>query len=130
MHGKLDLSSIRELGALDNAYLFNCAVSVAVSLPDEDPISIRNRNEEKIKIADFFMSQDIDVDYKDNTESTLLISVIVAYMPSDWKVKFTNSLISKGCDIKKKNKYGKSALDLAIFTKEEEIIKILLKYNG
>lgn len=125
MYGKLDLNIVQNMEPLNNSYLFNCAVSVVVSFPDEESDSVKNRKERKIKVADFFISQDIDATYKDESGSTLLISVITSYMPSKWKVKFVKILISKGCDIKEKNKYGKSALELAKFTNEPEIIKIL-----
>ena len=130
MYGKLDLSIVQNIKPLNNSYLFNCAVSAVVSFPNEKSNSVNNRKERKVKVANFFIFQDIDVTYKDESGSTLLISVITSYMPSNWKVKFVKILISKGCDIKEKNKYGKSALELAEFTNEPEIIKILSGHDN
>ncbi len=127
-YGKLNLSTVHNMEPLNNSHLFNCAVSVVVSFPDEKASSVKSRTEKKIKLADFFMSQDIDVNYKDESGGTLLMSVITSYMPSEWKVKAVRTLVSKGCDINEKNKYGKSAVDLAKFTEDSEIIKILLMY--
>ncbi len=127
-YGKLNLNTVQNKEPLENSHLFNCAISVVVSFPDEKSSSIEIRNKQKIKIADFFISQDIDVNYEDESESTLVISVIASYMPSEWKIRIVKVLISKGCDINKKNKYGKSAVDLAKFKEESEIIKILLKH--
>lgn len=130
MYGGLDLSMVQNMKPLNNSYLFNCALSAVASFPDEKPNSVKNRKERKVKVASFFIYQDIDVAYKDESGSTLLISVITSYIPSNLKVKFVKILISKGCDIKEKNKYGKSALELAEFTNEPEIIKILSEHNN
>jgi len=130
MFGKLNLKSVKKMKPLNNSYLFNCAVSAVVSFPDEKSISVQRRNEKKLNIADFFISQDIDINYQDDSESSLLISVVASYLPSEWKLKFTKILISKGCDIKKKNKYGMSALDLALSSKESEIAKILIAHDS
>jgi len=130
MYGKLDLSIVQKMEPLNSSHLFNCAVSVVVSFPDEEANSVKNRLARKIKIANYFISQDIDVTYTDESGSTLLISVITSYIPSKWKVKFVKALLSKGCDMNVKNKYGKSALELAKFTNEPIIIKILSEHNN
>lgn len=127
-YGKLKLDAAHNVGSLQNAYLFNCSISIVVPFPDEKASLIRSRAEKKLTLADYFLSQDIDVNYKDESGGTLLMSVITSYMPSSWKIKVTKILISKGSDVNAKNKYGKSAIDLARFTGDSEIINILLMH--
>jgi ankyrin repeat protein len=127
-YGTLNLNKDQKMKPLEYSYLINCAISEVVSLPDEKSTSVENRNAKKRKIADFLLSQNFDVNYRDESGSTLVISVILSYMSSEWKIKNVEKLISKGCDINKKNKYGKSAVDLAKFKEESEIIKILLRH--
>ncbi|VAW62758.1 hypothetical protein MNBD_GAMMA08-2957 [hydrothermal vent metagenome] len=127
MFGKLNLSYVKKLPSTSVSYLFDCAITIVVHMPDEDPksIQIQNLNKRKIEIADALLSLGIDTGYKDETGSNLLISVIVSYIPEKWKIKFIKILVSKGCSIKENNKYGKSAFELAKNRNEIKIIEAL-----
>jgi len=78
-------------------------------------------------LADFLISREIDINFKDESGSTLLMSVITSYMPNSWKIRVAKILLPKKSDINVKNKYGKSAIDLARFIEHPEMIKVLLE---
>lgn len=123
--GELDLRKARNTNRSHNAYLFNCAISVVVPFPDEKAGSLKGTIEKKQQIADFFISKGIDVTYKDETGSTLLMSVIVSYFPREWKIKTVKLLITKGTDVRTKNMFDKTATDLANFMEDPEIFEIV-----
>ncbi len=123
--GKLQINKLNNLNSHEYAYLLNCVLAPFVAFPDESQLSIRQREEAKQKLADFLLTKNIDTDFRDETESSLLISVIGSYFPKSWKIETTKKLISKGVNVHAKNKYDKSALDLAIFSGDKEIAEIL-----
>jgi ankyrin repeat protein len=125
--GELDTKVHKSDDSSLNSYLLICALDINVPLVDESKQSIKQRNRKKLKIADFLMTQKLDLDYVDDTGSTLLMVLVISDTPHDWKLRAAEALLQKGADIQIKNKYGKTALDLAEFTANAQLIDLLSK---
>lgn len=125
MQGELDINTHKLDDPESNSYLLNCAIAIIVSLPNESKASVQNRTERKLKVADFLIAQNLDVNFKDETGTTLLMAAIISYMPRDWKLKAAEILLLKGIDIEAKNIYGKTAFDLAKFSGDSKMIDFL-----
>ncbi len=110
MRGELDINTHKLDDYEFNSYLLNCAIAIIVPLPDESKVSIQDRIEKKLKISDLLIAQNLDVNFKDETGTTLLMAVIISYMPHDWKSQAAEILLTTGVDIETKNIYGKPAL--------------------
>lgn len=112
-----------------NSYL--CAV--AVFIPDPSPISGESKSKEqrmnekitRTKIADFFLSKEVDVKFRNEYGDTLLMSVVLSFLPDEWKEGAIKHLIRKGVDIEAKNADGDTALDLAKNMKKLNLVNIL-----
>ncbi len=128
MYGKLDTSLFDSGDPQFNSYVFACSLAIVVPLPNESRISVKNRIKRKLEIADFLMTKNMDVSYKDETDSTLLMTVIISFMPDEWKLDTAKVLIQKGCDVKAKNSYGKTAIILARNREDFEMVSFLSKY--
>ena len=73
-------------------------------------------------LAELILDYDeVDINIKDFEDSTALI-----WAATDGYIKIVESLLSKNADINSVNKYGKTALDIAVDGKHMEIIKILI----
>ncbi len=125
MRGELDINAYKSGDSKFNSHLLNCALAIIVPLPAESKALVQDRTEKKLEIAGFLIEQNLDVEYKDETGSTLLMVLIISYMPSDWKLKAAEILLLKGADIDAKNSYGKTALDLAEFSGDPKMIELL-----
>jgi ankyrin repeat protein len=68
---------------------------------------------------------EIDTSYVNQYGNTLLMSVVMSYLPLDWKLTTSRKLIESGVDINHTNDYSKSALDLAKQKQEEQLVKLL-----
>jgi len=112
---------------LVNAYLFNCAVSVIVGGPKDDFEQYKKIMNNKKRIANFFINREIDIKYKDNNNTTLLMSTIESYMPKEWKFQAAKILVDKGSDINAKDNYSNTAIELAKYRKEQKIVELLSK---
>lgn len=130
-HGELDLNLIDTTDPLNNSYLFDCAVSVTISGPSlisgesKSKAIRRAEKEKKTKIANFLLSKEINIKFKNEYGDTLLMSVISSFLPDEWKEKTVEILIKKGVDINEKNSNGDTAMDLAKYKGNANIIKML-----
>jgi hypothetical protein len=124
-YGRLDYGNIEFKDPGHNAFLLNCSLSAVVPEPDEKRETYDKYMKDKQKLASLLLVKNLDVDYRDSHGSTLLMSVIVSYLPDEWKEKAAMTLIQKGCDVNAVNNYGRTAIDLARFKKNEKIIKML-----
>lgn len=125
MRGELDINKDKSENSERNSYLFNCSIAIVVPLPNESKTSVHERTEKKLKIANFLITKNLDVSFKDETDTNLLMAVIISYMPRDWKLQAAEILLAKGVDIEAKNIYGKTALDLAKFSGDSKMIDFL-----
>ena len=124
-NGKLNIKTINSDNADLYAYLLYCATLSVVPFHNESKKSVKNRIKKKQDIASFFISKKVDMHFKDSHGSTLIMSIAVSNLSTDWKLKSLKKLISMGSDVNAKNKYGKSALDLAKFKNNQSVIKLL-----
>ena len=124
-YGKLDLNKIESTDPSHNSFLLSCSLSAVVPKPDEDRAALDKCMKDKQKLASFLLAKNLDIGFKNSHGSTLLMSVVVSYFPDEWKEGAVKILIEKGCDISAVNNFGKTAMDLAKFAKNEKIIKIL-----
>lgn len=104
-HGKLNVNLVNYSDPLNNAYLLDCALSVIISDPglingeSENKAQRSAKKERKTKIADFLLSKELNINFKNEYGDTLLISVIFSFLPDEWKEKTVEILIKKGFDI-------------------------------
>jgi hypothetical protein len=129
MQGELEIDKHGINDPKFNSYLFNCAIAIIVPLPNESQSSVKKRMNKKLKVADALMEKNIDVEYKDETGTTLLMSVIISHMPRSWKLKTAENLLIKGANIGAKNSYGKTAFDLAKFSEDSKMLSLLNNYQ-
>lgn len=132
-HGELSLlqvqGKVQKMSPLDMSYLFECSLTIIIPWPGETEnsksVKIQNRTKRKVEIASFFINKGVDVNYKDETGSNLLVAVTISEIPEKWKIKFIKILISKGCDANENSKEGYSALELAKYKKDLKVIEAL-----
>lgn len=124
-YGRLDLGNIEFKDLDHNAFLLNCSLLAVVPEPDEKRATYDKCMKDRQKLASFLLTKNLEVNYRDSHGSTLLMSVIVSYFPSEWKEKTAMSLIEKGCNVNAVNNFGKTAMDLAKYKHNKKIIKIL-----
>ncbi len=119
--GELDLSLGDYSDPFINAYLFDCAVSVTISGPNlisgesKSKEQRRSEKEKRTKIADFLLSKEIDINFKNKYGDTLLMSVISSFLPDEWKKKTVMILIKRGVDVNRKKsrrRYGNGFINL------------------
>lgn len=124
-YGNLELKNFDFSNRNKNTYLFNCVLQVVVPAYNESSQSVQTRLNKKKKLASIFLATDINVNYKENDGTTLLMSVILSSLNPSWKIMAVKQLLSKGASKNIKNKYGKTALDFAKLKKNKEIISLL-----
>ena len=124
-YGKLDLSKIETADPNHNSLLLSCSLSTIVPKPDEVRAEFDQSMKAKQKLASFLLTKNLDAGFKDSHGSTLLMSVVVSYFPDQWKEAAVKVLIEKGCDVSAVNNYGKTAVDLAKFKKNQKLIEML-----
>jgi ankyrin repeat protein len=128
MQGELKIKKYRLDNANLNSYMLNCALAVIVSYPDESKESVQVRREKKLQIADYLLAQDLNPNYKDESGGTLLMAVIISFMPDNWKLKAAEALLLKGVNIDTTNMYGKTAYDLAKFSGDPMMLNLINDY--
>ncbi len=128
-YGDLSVSQIDTSNQEENAFLLNCAVSVIVPMLNESKKIALERNSKKVNLANSLLALELDVNYVDETNTSLLMSIVISYMPQPWKLKTTQYLLEHGAKLNFVNEYGKSALDLAKFRQETELVKLLSNYS-
>ena len=127
-YGQLDIGSVSISDSHINAYLLDCAVSVVVaevSLQSGPHKGDQTTNINKQIIADYFLSQQLDLTYKNEDGNNVLMSIVISFLPDSWKQKAITNLINKGVDLKAKNNSGDTALDIAKFKGNQIIIEML-----
>lgn len=135
-NGVLDLESTNLNNPINNAFLFNCVVSVAIldpSLVSGESKSKKRRlakKNERAILADALLAKDIDIEYTNEYGDTLIMSVILSFLQDEWKVKTVISLIKKGADTKAINSSGETALTLAKYKNLPEIVEILSEIHN
>lgn len=107
-----------------NAQYFHCALEVKITEDDTIPGKKPTKKIDITKFADHFLHK-IDPSYKDEYGSNLLSIVIISFTSEDWKLETAKNLIAQGVDVKSKNIFNKTALDLAIFNHNKEIAKLI-----
>lgn len=111
------------------AHLFNCAVSIKVADPNETKTQRKLIVERKTRLADKLLSLEMDVQYTDYSNSTLLDVVIMSHLPEEWKEKAVKVLLEKGVDEKHINQYGKDAKFYAIQSGNQTIVNLVSAVN-
>ncbi len=127
-YGQLSIENTPITDPYINAYLLDCAVSVVISEVSfhSGPHKGNNVNKKNKKIiANHFLSQTLDLSYRNNDGDNVLMSVITSFLPEVWKEKAVITLLEKGIDLKEKNHNGDSALDIARFKGNKRIIKLV-----
>lgn len=127
--GQLDIKSAPSADPHINSYLLDCAVSVViseVSMQSGAHKGNKTVKDQKKAIADHFLSQPLDLSYRNDDGDNVLMSVITSFLPDPWKEKAVVTLLGKGVDLKETNKNGDTALDIAKFKGNKDIIKLLL----
>lgn len=124
-YGRLDLGTMEFKNPGQNAFLLNCSLSAVVPEPGEKLETYDKYIRDKQTLASFLLTKNLDVNYRDSHGSTLLMSAIVSYFPGEWKEKTAKNLIEKGCNVNAVNNYGRTAIDLARFKKNEKLLKLL-----
>lgn len=129
--GEFDVNTYNSDDPQLNSYLLSCALGAFVPLVKESSTSIDERERQKLKVADFLIQQNLDVEHEDEdeTKSNLLIAVTISYLPSDWKLKAAEILLRKGIDIDAKNACGYSALDLASPSRDPKLVEFLTEHS-
>jgi ankyrin repeat protein len=79
----------------------------------------------KTKVADHFLSHDLDLTYKNSDGDTVLMSVIASFLPEPWKEKAVTILLDKGINLKETNNNGDTALDIAKYKGNKRIIDLV-----
>ena len=69
-----------------NTYLLYCATLSVVPFHNESNQSVKKRLKKKEDIASFFISKKVDIHFKDSDGSTLITSIVVSNLSSDWKL--------------------------------------------
>jgi len=128
--GNIDIAAYNANDPVHNAYLFDCAVSVFIHYVKDTKKIIQEREQRKLKLASFLLTQKIHLAYTDEHGDSLLVSVVNSYLPIEWRLKTASFFLSKGLDPYKKNTFGNSALDMARFKKDEKMFKLLSEYSA
>ena len=87
--------------------------------------AIKRLKKNKVKIADYFLLQKLDLTYRNEDGNNVLMAVITSFLPEQWKEKAVSVLLDKGVDLKEKNLNGDTALDIAKFKGNESIVKLV-----
>lgn len=124
--GIFSASKFSDLDPQQNAFFLSCALSIEVTEINESRQSIKERKHNKQKAADFFLGKKLDINYRGEAESDLLMLTVVSNFEGQWKIATSKTLISKGIDLSNKNEYGKSALDLAEAFDQKNIIELII----
>lgn len=127
-YGQLDIEQAQIADPLINTYLLDCAVSVVISEVSlqSGPYKDKSKTKEmKTKIADHFLSQDLDLTYKNDDGDNVLMSVIASFLPEPWKEKAVTALLDKGIDLKEINSNGDTALDIAKYKGNKRIVDLV-----
>jgi len=115
------------LWAEDKTKSNKAVVGKIVGGPKDDFEQYKKIMNNKKRIANFFINREIDIKYKDNNNTTLLMSTIESYMPKEWKFQAAKILVDKGSDINAKDNYSNTAIELAKYRKEQKIVELLSK---
>jgi len=128
-YGTLNLKTIGFENSKLNSYLLNCSLLSVVAMHNESNQSVKASLKKKQDIASVFLSKKLNVDYKDNDGTTLLMSIVLSNLQTEWKVNAIKLLVSKGGNLNAKNIYGKTAQDLAEFKKDKKIVDLISSLN-
>ncbi len=123
--GKFNTKTGDYSNPLKNARILSCAVAVTIGLPDDTKKQRETIRLKKCKAADFLLSKKLDISYTNDNGDTLLMAVIISFLPDEWKERAVKILISRGINICHKNKSGNTAIDYAKFKGNKKIISIL-----
>lgn len=132
-NGTLNVDSINVDSPSTIAYLFDCTVSVSISGPSSisgESLSKEERaavKKKRVKIANFLLTKELSIDFKNEHSDTLIMSVIPSFLPDRWKEETVAALIKKGVNIHVKNLDGDTALDFAHLSGNRNIINMLKK---
>ncbi len=124
-NGKFNSKTGDYSNPLKNARLLSCAVAVTIGLPDDIKKQRETIRLKKCKLADFLLSKKLDISYTNDNGDSLLMTIIISFLPDEWKENTVKILISKGINIYHKNKSGNTAIDYAKFKGNKKIISIL-----
>lgn len=129
--GKLKIADVHTDDKTRNAYLFECAVSVVISMPNmmsgESKSKQQRLTEKRSRagIADKILAKGIDTEYRNRDGDTLIMAVIRSYMVDKWKEDTVIRLHGMGVPVGAKNNHGKTAMDFARQRKNTNIINFL-----
>jgi hypothetical protein len=130
-NGTLETNQIDTSNAHINSYLFDCSVAVVIGEPNKVSGKSGSKAERDLKksnrakIADFFLANELDVNYRNRHGNSMLIATVISFLPVEWKEKAVAKLIAKGVTVNEKNNGGKTALDLAKLKNHANLVKVL-----
>lgn len=86
-YGKFSLDSVNTDDSSFNSFLLSCSASVVVPMLDDSPDIAKQRKQRKVKLANALLALELDVNYVDESKTSLLMTVVMSYMPKEWKTK-------------------------------------------
>jgi hypothetical protein len=84
--GALDSAASERADARRRAHLFWCALAPHVGEVEETAAELAQAMRAKQSLADRLLARGVDVDYRGDSATTLLMSVVLAKLPDAWKL--------------------------------------------
>jgi ankyrin repeat protein len=112
-NGTLGNAAFERADTQRRARFFWCALTPYVGEANETAAEFARVMRAKQKLADRLLALGVDVNYRDDSGTTLLMSVVTAKVPDAWKLRVVNRLLGAGADPNARNVHGMSAFDLA-----------------
>jgi len=123
--GELSPQTLENISSTDRSFLLSCALSVVIGEADRTEAERDRLIQKKQKLSDAILSKSIDIEFVGHCGNHLLNDVVLSFLPENWKLDTLRKLLDMGADLDHRNKYGKSAMDLARFRGQEKITRFL-----
>ncbi len=124
-YGELDVSQLESNIPAQNSHLFACAVSLVVPSAGESEESIHALVLKKVRLANSLAARGLNVGYRDKHGNTLLSSLVLSFLPVDWRREKAQAVIAQGVEIDLANAYGQTALQLARMKGDQEMVELI-----
>lgn len=126
-YGTLDIKKIPDTPDFV-AMLLLCALRDVVYEPTTNQKQYVDKlNKKKIKMIESLLEKKWQPAARDEFGNTILMAMVMSYLPIEWRLKKVPYLIKNGCDLQAKNSGGKTALALAQIRNEKAMIDMLTK---
>lgn len=127
-NGQLDYQSVPLQNPHINSYLFACSVAATVpslSMKSGEQNDPDIQKQKKIASANYFLSSEFELNYKNDDNDNLLIIVTNSFFPETWKEEKIKMLLQKGIDPTEKNNFGDDAIERAKFRESKGVTQLL-----